>query len=84
MNALLAWIFLHAAWLLVGNLVAGAYALLAYLPALDLEGALRSTPVRLLVVLVLAMLGVPLLVSLALAELLHRRALSSPPAGRRR
>lgn len=84
MSALLAWIFLHAEWLLVGNLVAGAYALLAYLPALDLEAALRSPLVRLLVLVLLAVLGLPLLGALAIAERLHRRGLYYPPPSRRR
>jgi hypothetical protein len=84
MSALLQWLLAHQLVVVAANLAAGCYALLAFLPELDLAKALRSTSIRLLVLVALAALGVPLLAALTIADVLHRRGLYYPPAGRGR
>jgi hypothetical protein len=84
MPSLAHWLVTHVAWVLTANLAAGCYALLAFLPELDLAKALRSPWLRVGILVLLAAFGIPLLVTLAVAELLHRRGLYYPPARRGR
>lgn len=84
MSALLGWLFTHAELVLAANLAAGCYAAIAFLPEVMVMRELRSPLVRIALVLLAAVIGVPLLVCLFFGAVLERESAQYPPVPRGR